>query len=34
VNTLHARYSANYGMVMFVTDVAVLRPDKFRAAPG
>ena len=34
VETLHHRYYAHYGMVMFVTDVAVLRPDKFRGAPG
>ena len=34
VTRLHAGYSANYGMVMFVTDVAVLRPEKFRGAPG
>ncbi|MDD3352793.1 transcriptional regulator [Zoogloea sp.] len=27
--TLHERYYAHYGMVMFITDAAVLRPQKF-----
>lgn len=26
---LQARYYANYGMILFVSDVAVLRPEKF-----
>lgn len=26
---LHARYYAHYGMILFVSDVAVLRPEKF-----
>lgn len=26
---LHARYYDNYGMVLFISDVAVLRPEKF-----
>lgn len=34
VAALHTRYSAHYGMVMFVTDAAVLRPDKFCGAVG
>lgn len=26
---LQARYYQHYGMILFITDVAVLRPDKF-----
>lgn len=26
---LHARYYPNYGMILFVSDVTVLRPEKF-----
>jgi len=26
---LHARYYDNYGMILFISDVAVLRPEKF-----
>lgn len=28
---LHARYYDDYGMILFVSDVAVLRPEKFQS---
>ncbi|MEW5890335.1 MAG: transcriptional regulator [Pseudomonadota bacterium] len=31
---VHDRYYANYGMVLFVTEVEVLRPEKFLKRPG